>query len=85
MYSESDMNPVNVNYIEPKYKIGQQQQLVDGRIILRDNFDQILTKHKNVLILADSGKIGGVNQGLEGLQKKYGEIRVFDTGIGKQQ
>ena len=82
LYSESDMNPVNVNYIEPKYEIEQQQQLVDGRIILRDNFDQILTKHKNVLIFGqDSGKIGGVNQGLEGLQKKYGEIRVFDTGI----
>ena len=82
LYSESEMNPVNVNYIEPKYNIGQQQQLVDGRIILRDNFDQILTKHKNVLIFGqDSGKIGGVNQGLEGLQKKYGEIRVFDTGI----
>ena len=82
LYSESEMNPVNVNYIEPKYNIEQQQQLVDGRIILRDNFDQILTKHKNVLIFGqDSGKIGGVNQGLEGLQKKYGEIRVFDTGI----
>ena len=82
LYSESDMNPVNVNYIEPKYETEQQQQLVDGRIILRDNFDQILTKHKNVLIFGqDSGKIGGVNQGLEGLQKKYGEIRVFDTGI----
>ena len=82
LYSESDMNPVNVNYIEPKYETEKQQQLVDGRIILRDNFDQILTKHKNVLIFGqDSGKIGGVNQGLEGLQKKYGEIRVFDTGI----
>ena len=82
LYSESDMNPVNVNYIEPKYETEHQQQVVDGRIILRDNFDQILTKHKNVLIFGqDSGKIGGVNQGLEGLQKKYGEIRVFDTGI----
>ena len=74
LYSESEMNPVNVNYIEPKYNIGQQQQLVDGRIILRDNFDQILTKHKNVLIFGqDSGKIGGVNQGLEGLQKNMGK------------
>ena len=82
LYSESEMNPVNVNYIEPKYESEQLQQVVDGRIILRDNFDQILTKHKNVLIFGqDSGKIGGVNQGLEGLQKKYGEIRVFDTGI----
>ena len=82
LYSESNMNPVKVNYIEPKYSSEQEQQIVDGRIILRDNFDKILSKHKNVLIFGqDSGKIGGVNQGLEGLQKKYGEIRVFDTGI----
>lgn len=82
LYSESEMNPVNVDYIEPVYDSEQEEQIVDGRIILRDNFDQILTKNKNVLIFGqDSGKIGGVNQGLEGLQKKYGEIRVFDTGI----
>ena len=82
LYSESEMNPVNVDYIEPIYDSEQEEQIVDGRIILRDNFDQILTKNKNVLIFGqDSGKIGGVNQGLEGLQKKYGEIRVFDTGI----
>ena len=82
LYSESNMNPVKVNYIEPKYSSELEQQIVDGRIILRDNFDKILSKHKNVLIFGqDSGKIGGVNQGLEGLQKKYGEIRVFDTGI----
>jgi len=81
LYSESNMNPIKVNYIEPKYS-SEQQQFVDGRIILRDNFDKILSKYKNVLIFGqDSGKIGGVNQGLEGLQKKYGEIRVFDTGI----
>ena len=82
LYSISEMNPVNVDYIEPIYDSEQEEQIVDGRIILRDNFDQILTKNKNVLIFGqDSGKIGGVNQGLEGLQKKYGEIRVFDTGI----
>ncbi|PDH46867.1 MAG: transketolase [Bacteroidetes bacterium MED-G13] len=82
LYSISEMNPVNVDYIEPIYDSEHEEQIVDGRIILRDNFDQILTKNKNVLIFGqDSGKIGGVNQGLEGLQKKYGEIRVFDTGI----
>lgn len=54
----------------------------DGREILRDNFDSILGKYPEVCIFGeDSGFIGGVNQGLEGLQKKYGEIRVFDTGI----
>jgi len=49
---------------------------------LRDNFDKILSKHSEVLIFGeDTGMIGDVNQGLEGLQEKYGEIRVADTGI----
>ena len=55
---------------------------VDGRIVLRDNFDALLKKHSDLLIFGeDSGKIGDVNQGLEGLQEKYGENRVTDTGI----
>jgi pyruvate/2-oxoglutarate/acetoin dehydrogenase E1 component len=29
----------------------------------------------------DTGKIGDVNQGLEGLQEKYGDVRISDTGI----
>lgn len=55
---------------------------VDGRIILRDNFDKIFESRPEALVFGeDSGNIGDVNQGLEGLQKKYGEIRVSDTGI----
>jgi len=55
---------------------------VDARIILRDNFDAIFSKHADTLIFGeDSGEIGDVNQGLEGLQKKYGKLRVADTGI----
>ena len=51
---------------------------VDGRIILRDNFDKILEINSKVYIFGeDVGKIGDVNQGLEGLQNKYGENRVF--------
>ena len=54
----------------------------DGRIILRDNFDTILTEHPEVYIFGeDSGAIGDVNQGLEGLQNKFGEFRVADAGI----
>ena len=57
-------------------------KMVDGRIILRDNFDKILSKNPEVLIFGeDTGTIGDVNQGLEGLQEKYGEMRVSDTGI----
>jgi len=55
---------------------------VDARIILRDNFDAIFSERPETLIFGeDSGEIGDVNQGLEGMQKKYGEYRVSDTGI----
>jgi 2-oxoisovalerate dehydrogenase E1 component len=59
-----------------------EQKPMDGREILRDNFDAILAKYPHTMVFGeDAGKIGGVNQGLEGLQNKYGEHRVFDTGI----
>ncbi|NIJ44567.1 pyruvate/2-oxoglutarate/acetoin dehydrogenase E1 component/TPP-dependent pyruvate/acetoin dehydrogenase alpha subunit [Wenyingzhuangia heitensis] len=58
------------------------KEIVDARIIIRDNFDALLKKHDNLFIFGeDAGKIGDVNQGLESLQDKYGELRVADTGI----
>jgi len=55
---------------------------VDGRIIIRDNFDKLFHNYPNALVFGeDTGAIGDVNQGLEGLQKKYGKLRVADTGI----
>ena len=55
---------------------------MDGRLVLRDNFDVIFKKHPQALIFGeDTGAIGDVNQGLEGLQEKYGELRVADVGI----
>jgi 2-oxoisovalerate dehydrogenase E1 component len=80
LYSESDKSALNINGVKPI--VNEQSPLVDGREILRDNFDYILSKYPEVLIFGeDSGKIGGVNQGLEGLQEKHSELRVFDTGI----
>ena len=71
---------LEVKPVAPQYGAGEK--MYDGREILRDNFDSILARFPQVVIFGeDSGYIGGVNQGLEGLQKKYGEIRVFDTGI----
>lgn len=79
LYSESAQQVKNISPAPVEY--GEEKQ-VDGREILRDNFDAILKKYPEVMIFGeDSGKIGGVNQGLEGLQAKYGEHRVFDTGI----
>ena len=55
---------------------------VDGRVVIRDNFNALLQKHQELLIFGeDCGAIGDVNQGLEGLQEKFGPIRVADTGI----
>lgn len=78
--SQSNTTAAHVNIVPVKYDAEMKQ--CDGRELLRDNFDKILTKYPEVMIFGeDSGKIGGVNQGLEGLQAKYGEHRVFDTGI----
>lgn len=80
LYSESDFAATKVKPVPPTFT--DEIKLVDGREVLRENFDMILSKYPEVVIFGeDSGKIGGVNQGLEGLQAKYGEIRVFDTGI----
>jgi pyruvate/2-oxoglutarate/acetoin dehydrogenase E1 component/TPP-dependent pyruvate/acetoin dehydrogenase alpha subunit len=71
-----------VSYINKVAAVYNEDKQVDGRELLRENFDYILNKYPETLIFGeDSGKIGGVNQGLEGLQAKYGEHRVFDTGI----
>lgn len=77
--SQSAQQASGINAVAPVYN---EDKSVDGRELLRENFDYILNKYPEVLIFGeDSGKIGGVNQGLEGLQAKYGEHRVFDTGI----
>ena len=69
-----------INNSNPIYS--DNNELVDGRIIIRDNFDKLLEENNRVFIFGeDVGMIGDVNQGLEGLQKKHGKNRVFDTGI----
>lgn len=80
LYSHSKESPMRIEAVEPKFD--SESVEVDARIILRDNFDRILGERPEVLVFGeDSGKIGDVNQGLEGLQDKHGELRVFDTGI----
>jgi len=78
LYSESQKAFKNIT--PPIYS--EDAPMQDGRIILRDNYDKILEKYPEVLIFGeDAGKIGGVNQSLEGMQQKYGDLRVADTGI----
>ena len=80
LYSQSKFSPLKIKEIRPLYNTDSKD--VDARVILRNNFDKILEQRKSVIIFGeDSGKIGDVNQGLEGLQDKFGETRVSDTGI----
>jgi len=80
LYSQSKWAATKIAEIKPVYH--ENEEFVDGRVLVRDNFDKLLGKYPEMLIFGeDCGKIGDVNQGLEGLQKKYGIDRVFDTGI----
>ena len=80
LLNDSDNSVVNSDVVKPTYDA--EKNLVDARIIMRDNFEALLKKHPEVLVFGeDAGYIGDVNQGLEGLQEKFGELRVSDTGI----
>src|SRR6187402_1048012 len=81
LFSESSKNVFSVKEVLPEYPNNAIAD-TDGRMILRDNFDALFTKYPETLIFGeDAGNIGDVNQGLEGMQEKYGELRVADVGI----
>jgi len=80
LYTVSKDELINFKAVKPKYN--KDTEKVDGRIIIRDNFEALLNKHDSLLFFGeDVGKIGDVNHGLEGLQAKFGELRIADTGI----
>jgi len=80
LYNEMPTSALNVKPLPPKYSDNPPE--VPGRQILRDNYDKLFSKYPLLLTFGeDSGHIGGVNQTLEGLQKKFGELRITDTGI----
>ena len=80
LYSESEWKSTNVKEVKPVYS--ENSEIVDGRVVVRNNFDKIFEKYPETLVFGeDAGNIGDVNQGLEGLQEKYGKVRVADTGI----
>lgn len=80
LFSESSSNVLNTKEIKPEYAPDAEE--ADGRVIIRENFDAVFAKYPEALIFGeDSGNIGDVNQGLEGLQEKYGELRIADAGI----
>lgn len=80
LYSESPKSALNIKEVKPTYN--DKSEEVDARLVIRDNFDAIFSKYPETLVFGeDAGHIGDVNQGLEGMQEKYGELRVSDVGI----
>lgn len=80
LHSNSKHSALHISEVAPAYD--DSSEMVDARVILRDNFDAIFDKYPESLVFGeDAGNIGDVNQGLEGLQEKYGELRVADAGI----
>jgi pyruvate/2-oxoglutarate/acetoin dehydrogenase E1 component/TPP-dependent pyruvate/acetoin dehydrogenase alpha subunit len=80
LYNETSSSVMNVKPVAPVYSDNSPE--VPGRQILRDNYEKLFAKNPLLVTFGeDTGKIGGVNQSLEGLQKKFGELRITDTGI----
>ena len=80
LYNETPTSVLNVKPVAPEYSDNSPE--VPGRQVLRDNYDKLFSKYPLLVTFGeDTGNIGGVNQSLEGLQKKYGELRITDTGI----
>lgn len=80
LHSESKRNALKIRRVDPSFS--ENSFTLDGREILRNNFQHLFEKYPNLVAFGeDLGNIGDVNQGFEGLQKKFGEHRIFDTGI----
>ena len=80
LYTVSKVDLIAFKATPPIYN--EESSSVDGRMIIRDNFEALLKKYDTLLMFGeDVGKIGDVNQGLEGLQAKFGALRIADTGI----
>ncbi|MGB0347935.1 MAG: transketolase C-terminal domain-containing protein, partial [Balneolaceae bacterium] len=80
LYSQTPNSPLKVEHIAPIFS--EKPDKVDGRIVLRNNFDRLFAEYPNLVTFGeDVGALGDVNKGLEGLQEKYGKLRVADTGI----
>ncbi len=78
LYSETENSPVKTEEVLPEYS----DKMEDGRIVLRENFKALFEKYPEIITFGeDTGKIGGVNQSMEGMQEEFGELRVSDTGI----
>ena len=80
LFTDTVESPRHIAVVPPRY--GSESKTVDGREVLNACFDANFARDPRLVAFGeDVGKIGDVNQGFAGLQAKYGEHRIFDTGI----
>ncbi len=80
LHSDTSEAAMNISAIHATYE--DNAPLVDGREVLQANFSELFSKDPRLVAFGeDLGHIGDVNQGFAGLQSKFGEIRITDTGI----
>ena len=80
LHSETDESAMRVEEVKAQY--GDDAPVLNGFEIINHCFDHALRRDPRIFIFGeDVGKLGDVNQGCMGLQEKYGELRVTDTGI----
>jgi pyruvate/2-oxoglutarate/acetoin dehydrogenase E1 component/TPP-dependent pyruvate/acetoin dehydrogenase alpha subunit len=80
LYSRSEQSPLKVPVVPAEYS--DKSPAVDGRQILLRNFDANFARDPRLFVIGeDVGKLGDVNLVFEGLQTKYGDLRLTDTGI----
>ncbi|MCR8560489.1 transketolase [Mucilaginibacter sp. BJC16-A38] len=80
LFSETQYSPLNVANVSARYY--EDSKFIDGREVLNACFDANFERDKSIVAFGeDVGAIGDVNQGFAGLQTKYGDLRITDTGI----
>ncbi len=80
LFTETPYSPLNVDHVPVRYF--EDSKSIDGREILNACFDANFERDKSIVAFGeDVGSIGDVNQGFAGLQNKYGDLRITDTGI----
>ena len=80
VYSDSDESPLKVQVVPARY--ADKAPAVDGRQVLLRNFDANFARDPRLFVIGeDVGRLGDVNLVFEGLQAKYGDLRLTDTGI----
>ncbi|MDB5136806.1 MAG: transketolase, partial [Mucilaginibacter sp.] len=80
LFTETMQSPLNVPVVVAEFE--EDARLIDGREVLNACFDANFERDKSIVAFGeDVGAIGDVNQGFAGLQSKYTDLRITDTGI----